>query len=565
MHRYLILAFFAAFGATVSATAHGKSAKEVFAEVSGGIVVVVAMNASAEDIAQGSGVVVSKNSVVTNCHVIADARKIAVRQAADSRGRETYRMAAKLTAQNETRDLCILFVDELSLPPAATPVPLGAARDVSVGEEVYAIGAPRGLELSLSRGVVSQLRGERGKRGAPIIQTDAAISPGSSGGGLFDEKGKLIGITTFKASGTRTEGLSFAVPVEWVTELTASLEIRLSDEQERLALAQRTLEQREIRLVEVQALHLAVQASLAESEAALSENRALVAQQQNQIALLNQRIEALQELLARLKEDTQVSHREGQEKDFGVTAEALETRLAQLQVLYLEVLASLADSESALNESRQLSARQRDQVALLNQQVAALRTQLARLEAALEVSERKSQEQQVTIANLGQRLNQAFAAKVEELAAYRSEFFGRLRQVLSDRRDFQIIGDRFVFQSEVLFASGSVELGAEGHDRLAKFAQILQEVMVRIPSDLPWILQVDGHTDNRPIRTARFPSNWELSAARAISVVNFLIDLGIRPEHLSAAGYGGFQPLDTRGDEIGYRRNRRIELKLTQR
>ena len=315
----------------------------------------------------------------------------------------------------------------------------------------------------------------------------------------------------------------------------------------------------------MQALHLAAQASLAESEAALSENRALVAQQQNQIALLNQRIEALQELLARLKEDTQVSHREGQEKDFGVTAEALKTRLAQLQVLYLEALASLAESESALSENRQLSARQRDQIGLLNQQIAALRTQLVRIEQALETSERKSQEHQVMIANLGQRLNQALAAKVEELAAYRSEFLGRLRQVLSDRRDFTIIGDRFVFQSEVLFASASDELGAEGQDRLAKFAEILRQVMVRIPTDLPWILQVDGHTDRRPIRTWRFESNWELSAARAISVVNFLIDQGIPPEHLSAAGYGEFQPLDTRGDEIGYRRNRRIELKLTQR
>ena len=269
-------------------------------------------------------------------------------------------------------------------------------------------------------------------------------------------------------------------------DTTAELEERLSDEQERTVLAQRSLEEREIRLAEVQALHLAAQASL-------------------------------------------------------------------------------ADSDSALNENRRLSARQRDQIALLNQQILALRTQLARLERALEISERKSEEQQVTIANLGERLNLALAAKVEELAAYRSEFFGRLRQVLSDRRDFTIIGDRFVFQSEVLFASASDELGQEGQDRLAKFADILKEVMVRIPTDLPWILQVDGHTDSRPIQTARFPSNWELSSARAISVVNFLIDRGISPKHLSATGYGEFQPLDPREDEIAYRRNRRIELKLTQR
>ena len=269
-------------------------------------------------------------------------------------------------------------------------------------------------------------------------------------------------------------------------DTTAELEERLSDESERTVLAQRTLEEREIRLAEVQALHLAAQSSYDSSQATLNENRAL-------------------------------------------------------------------------------SARQRDQIAVLNQQIAALRAQLGRVEQALQTSESKSEEQDVTIANLGQRLNMALAAKVEELAAYRSEFFGRLKEVLSDRRDFTIIGDRFVFQSEVLFASASDQLEAEGHERLAKFTQILQEVMVQIPPDLPWILQVDGHTDSRPIQTARFPSNWELSAARAISVVNFLIALGIPPEHLSATGYGEFQPLDDRDDEIAHRRNRRIELKLTQR
>ena len=215
MYRFLIIALVAAGGMAVSLVAHSKSAKEVFAEVSGGIVVVIAMNAIGEEIGQGSGVVVSKNVVATNCHVISTAKEIAVRQAADARGYATYRMIAGSTAQNGARDLCLLHVEELSVPPAATPVALGSARDVSIGEEVYALGAPHGLELSLSRGVVSQLRGEGGKRVAPIIQTDAAISPGSSGGGLFDENGKLIGITTFKASGASTEGLSFALPVEW--------------------------------------------------------------------------------------------------------------------------------------------------------------------------------------------------------------------------------------------------------------------------------------------------------------------------------------------------------------
>ena len=350
----------------------------------------------------------------------------------------------------------------------------------------------------------------------------------------------------------------------------ATLAVALVESRDELAGSLDELDKRQVALDERQAALALMQIALDRNRDELDTSRTELSRSQAELDTSREEIQRVLAALTALRDTTaELEARLSDERERTAlaqrTLEKREIRLAEVQALHLAAQASLADGESALNESRQLSARQRDQVALLNQQIAALRTQLARLEAALEVSERKSQEQQVTIANLGQRLNMALAAKVEELAAYRSEFFGRLRQVLSDRRDFQIIGDRFVFQSEVLFASGSVELGAEGHDRLAKFAQILQEVMVRIPSDLPWILQVDGHTDNRPIRTARFPSNWELSAARAISVVNFLIALGIQPEHLSATGYGEFQPLDTRDDEIGYRRNRRIELKLTQR
>ena len=154
---------------------------------------------------QGSGVVVGDYEVVTNCHVLGKAADVAVRQAADWSGRETYRMAASLLARNDERDLCLLFVDQLPEPPAAQAAQLGAAKVLSVGDEVYAVGAPAGLELSLSRGVVSQLRGAFGKRSAPLVQTDAAISPGSSGGGLFNKAGELVGITTFKRQGRKFE------------------------------------------------------------------------------------------------------------------------------------------------------------------------------------------------------------------------------------------------------------------------------------------------------------------------------------------------------------------------
>ena len=233
-------------------------------------------------------------------------------------------------------------------------------------------------------------------------------------------------------------------------------------------------------------------------------------------------------------------------------------RLRELQDLYLL-------NENQLDESQALTARQSDEIGVLNRQLLAVRAHLARIEQALDTSEAKSEEQKMVVADLGRRLNLALAAKVEELAEYRSEFFGRLRQVLAGRQGFTIIGDRFVFQSEVLFGSGSADLGQSGKQGLNTFAEVLKDVMARIPDDLPWILQVDGHTDRIPIETPRFPSNWELSAARAIEVVNYLIAQGISPTRLSATGYGEFQPIDDHDDEIAYRRNRRIELKLTQR
>ena len=297
--------------------------------------------------------------------------------------------------------------------------------------------------------------------------------------------------------------------------------------------------------------------------AALVESRGELNQSEEETAAVRADLSALRDTTMEL--ETRLSDEQERTVLAQRTLEEREIRLAEVQALHLAAQSSYEGSQAALDENRALSARQRDQIAVLNQQIDALRAQLGRVEQALQISELKSEEQEVTIANLGQRLNMALAAKVEELAAYRSEFFGRLREVLSDRRDFTIIGDRFVFQSEVLFASASDQLEAEGHERLAQFAQVLKDVMVQIPTELPWILQVDGHTDARPIRTARFPSNWELSAARAISVVNFLVALGIPPDRLSATGYGEFQPLDDRDDEIAHRRNRRIELKLTQR
>lgn len=227
--------------------------------------------------------------------------------------------------------------------------------------------------------------------------------------------------------------------------------------------------------------------------------------------------------------------------------------------------ARISDLRGSLEDQKQVSQRALSQVELLNQQITALRSQIAALEDALGASEKKDAQSQTKIADLGRRLNVALARRVQELNRYRSDFFGRLREILADRNNIRIVGDRFVFQSEVLFASGSAEIGADGKRQLAQLGTTLLDVASRIPADLEWVLRIDGHTDKLPIRTTEFPSNWELSTARAVSVVKQLIAAGVPANRLAAAGFGQYHPLDDHDDEISYRRNRRIEIKLTER
>jgi chemotaxis protein MotB len=220
-----------------------------------------------------------------------------------------------------------------------------------------------------------------------------------------------------------------------------------------------------------------------------------------------------------------------------------------------------------LEDQKAISQQALSQVELLNQQLSALRRQIAALESALGASEDRNKESQASITDLGRRLNIALAERVQELSRYRSDFFGRLREILGDRPDIRVVGDRFVFQSEVLFATGSDEINGEGHVELDKLAEAISELIKEIPTDIPWVLQINGHTDKRPITASagRFRSNWDLSAARAISVVRYLADKGIPPEHLVAAGYGEFQPLEDGDTDEALAKNRRIELKLTER
>ncbi|MEO4000751.1 peptidoglycan -binding protein [Mesorhizobium sp. CAU 1732] len=244
----------------------------------------------------------------------------------------------------------------------------------------------------------------------------------------------------------------------------------------------------------------------------------------------------------------------------------LEQLLASGQGAGAEAEARAGELSGRLDDERQISQRALSQVELLNQQIAALRSQIGALESALEVSEARDRDSNIKIADLGRRLNVALAQRVQELNRYRSDFFGRLREILSDRENIRIVGDRFVFQSEVLFPVGSEVINDVGRDEMRKLAGAILELQREIPPEINWVLRVDGHTDNVPLSgTGRYRDNWELSSARSTSVVKFLIENGVPANRLVAAGFGEFQPLDEADTPQARDRNRRIELKLTER
>ena len=318
------------------------------------------------------------------------------------------------------------------------------------------------------------------------------------------------------------------------------------------------------------------------TDATVSTDKEKIELQLSQIESLKRDLDALKSVRADLEAKVAALAQQQAPKDLGalrdrtkelearLAAEQERTSLAQKEIdardVRLRDLGSRADqADKALTAEKEISRAALARVDQLNTQLAALRDQLSRIAAALDVSEAKVKEQQGQIVELGKRLNLALVNKVEELARYRSEFFGRLHEILGDRPDIRIVGDRFVFQSEVLFAPGSAELSDDAKNQLSPVIATLKEVSTKIPSDINWMLRVDGHTDRRPISNPQFPSNWELSTARAISVVRFAIDEGIPAARLSAAGFAEKQPIDPRNVEDAYRRNRRIELKLTER
>jgi chemotaxis protein MotB len=286
---------------------------------------------------------------------------------------------------------------------------------------------------------------------------------------------------------------------------------------------------------------------------------------------LNSQINELTQLLALERSNTQDA--EDSVVNLRASLEAAENERSRLQTL----LAQGAGQDAAatqratelgdeLDSQRQISQQAMSQVELLNQQISALRKQIAALEDALDASEARDRESNTKIADLGKRLNVALAQRVQELNRYRSDFFGRLREILSDRENIRIVGDRFVFQSEVLFPVGAEVINEPGQVEMKKLADAIIELQKEIPPEINWVLRVDGHTDSTPLSGAgRYRDNWELSTARSTSVVKYLIDNGVPANRLVAAGFGEFQPLDTADSDEARSRNRRIELKLTER
>jgi chemotaxis protein MotB len=288
------------------------------------------------------------------------------------------------------------------------------------------------------------------------------------------------------------------------------------------------------------------------------------------LARLNRQIEELTNLLA--LERTQKSADETRIATLTATLDSAEREQKRLRDASADASVSAtaagraAATASVLDSEKQITAQALAQVDVLNQQIAALRKQLAAIEDALAASEATNKESQSKIADLGQRLNVALAQKVQELNRYRSDFFGRLRQILGARPDIRVVGDRFVFESSVLFDVGKADISPDGKQSLDSLAAAVLDLEREIPPDIPWILRVDGHTDSQPISgNGQYKSNWELSAARAVAVTQYLVSKGVEPDRLAAAGFGEFQPIDPGTDDAARARNRRIELKLTER
>ena len=332
-------------------------------------------------------------------------------------------------------------------------------------------------------------------------------------------------------------------------EALASLGMRISKLAEILSLEQAET----TRLEQLLAVRTA---SLTESQARIGEQQETI---RGQTAVLAERELKLGALKDRLSD--QIGLSETLQRDI----EALTALRDQIRAELEQQIAAREDIRQQLQTESALNLDNLAQIALLNKQLGEFRQQLAALASALEIAEQEITDRQIVIEDLGQRLNTALASKARQLQRYSSEFFGRLSEALGQYPDIRIEGDRFILPSELLFESGSDQLGAEGLQQVARLARTLNEIAAIIPADIDWILRVDGHTDRRPINSERFQSNWELSAARAISLVRQMAENGVPLARMAAAGFAEYHPVDPAETAAAYARNRRIELKLTSR
>ncbi len=348
---------------------------------------------------------------------------------------------------------------------------------------------------------------------------------------------------------------TFAARDELEEQLTVSedeaeeLRVELADLEEEVEVGEETLKVKLRELASLQADIDSLRAVREDLETEVGTLAGRLEETEADLGTVRDRSKALRAELADAEERTNLAQESIEERDIRI-----ETLVAQI-----------AERDRALVEEERLSAEAEDRIARLRQEMRALEQQIASLADALDISEATVATQDVEIEGMAERLNLALAEKVRELSGYRSEFFGRLREVLGDIDEIRVVGDRFMFQSELFFDSASAEIGEDGREKLSRVADILLDSSERIPAGVPWVLQVEGHTDTRPIDTERYPSNWELSTARATNIVHYLIDEGIPPDRLAAAGYGEYQPIDTDPTAGAYERNRRIELGLTSR
>jgi chemotaxis protein MotB len=359
----------------------------------------------------------------------------------------------------------------------------------------------------------------------------------------------LLGLEQEKTAGLETNVSQLSAMITDLTEEKFELAGQVDELTRRTTVDKANIEQQLLALASLQEDIETLRRARADLEAQVGTLAASLEINSHTLGAERDRSKALEVKLADQTERTLLAQKDLQQRDIRIQA----------------LTALVGEREQVLAEQRKFSADAQAEIVLLNRKIDLLRAQLEEISQALAVSEKEKQAQQAEVKDLGKRLNVALARKVNRLEQYRSEFFGRLRELLGENPAVQIVGDRFLFQSELLFESGSAALGELGQRELAKLAGTLRDVAARIPKDIDWILRVDGHTDRVPINTARFASNWELSTARAVSVVRFLASQEIPQKRLTAAGFGEFHPLDPGHSPEAFAKNRRIEIKLTSR